>query len=270
MKKRSLETEYNRIYKNLRRSVYGYVKRGISTSFFQLPKKPKRVTEASIRALQKKQAEWKYYTSQKLTDEEYKMLPKNISRAFKHNISELSRRSREKAKISSEFDAAIKKYRQDLEERIEEKNKYNEDYKKMVEEGYSIARIPDRVTNDALGLYIMAENVYNEATDALSRGDSSRNWWFVQYKAETAMNTFLDMGIHEYGTLYSFNIKHNNQGRTYSDISATLDTALYDSEQLDYEERFSKIIACMVGDPKHLTAEERKQYDEIRESLGFT
>lgn len=265
-----LEEEYSRLYKNLKRSVYGYVKRGISTSFFRLPAKPKKITQASIRALQKNISEWKYYTGRKLTSEEYKSLPSNISRAGKHNISDLSRMARTQSRVSAEIDEAISQYRKDLEEKIAEKNSNNPDYQKMIDEGYFIGDIPDSVTNEALGLYIMSENVYYEATDALAKGDRTRNWWFIQLKAETAMSSFTNMGVQEYGRLYSFNIQHNKQGMTYSEITDILDEALYDSEQLDHDGRFSNILNCMIGDPRKLNAEERRQYDEIREALGLT
>ena len=268
---KEIEKEYNRIRKNLIRSVRGYSKKGISSSsFFQIPDKPKKITEGSLRKLEKSVAEWKYYTGRKLTEEEYQSLPKDITRAFQHNIGENAKRVAKLTRIDKEVQEAAQKYREDLEDQIYEKNKDNPEYQQMLEEGYSIATIPDRVTNDALGLYVKCENVFYEASDALANGDHTRNWWFIQLKAETAMSAFLNMGVQEYGSLYSFNIQHNKQGITYEEITDVLDTALYDSNQLDKDDRFSKIINLMIGDPRKLNAEERRQYDEIREALGLT
>lgn len=264
----TLKEKYNKLYRNLKRSVYGYVKRGISTSFFKLPKKPKRVTRASIRALEKSIAEWKYYTAQKLTEEEYKMLPANISRQGKHNISEMSRMAHKRSKISKEVEDAIKDYRRDLEEKIVEKNKNNEDYQKMIDEGYDIGDIPDVITNEAINLYNMAEYAYSEAADGIARGDNKRNWYLVMLKAEEALQAFNDAGLIEYSRLFSFNLKHC--GRAYSSIVEVFDAALYDSEQLDYGDRFSNIMKCMIKEPKNMNARTRKEYAEIMEALGLT
>lgn len=263
-----VKQEYNRIYRNLKRSVYGYVKKGVSTSFFKLPSKPKKITEASLRRLQKSVAEWKYYTGQRLTDEEYKSLPSNISRSFQHNIKELNRRVNKQSKLSKDVEDAIKKYREELDQQVRDKNKDNPDYQKMLEEGYDVEYIPDVVTNEAINLYNMAETAYTEATAELAKGNHNRNWWLVQVKAETALEAFADAGVREYSRLFSFNIRHSN--REYADIVDTFDAALYDSDQLDKDERFSNIMTLMTGNPKNLTARERREYDDIRDSLGLT
>lgn len=263
-----VKQEYNRIYRNLKRSVYGYVKKGVSTSFFKLPSKPKKITEASLRRLQKSVAEWKYYTGQRLTDEEYKSLPSNISRSFQHNIKELNRRVNKQSKLSKDVEDAIKKYREELDQQVRDKNKDNPDYQKMLEEGYDVEYIPDVVTNEAINLYNMAETAYAEATAELAKGNHNRNWWLVQLKAETALEAFADAGVREYSRLFSFNIRHSN--REYADIVDTFDAALYDSDQLDKDERFSNIMTLMTGNPKNLTARERREYDDIRDSLGLT
>lgn len=263
-----VKQEYNRIYRNLKRSVYGYVKKGVTTSFFKLPSKPKKITEASLRRLQKSVVEWKYYTGQRLTEEEYKSLPSNISRSFQHNIKELNRRANKQSKLSKDVEDAIKKYREELDQQVRDKNKDNPDYQKMLEEGYDIDYIPDVVTNEAINLYNMAETAYSEATGELAKGNHNRNWWLVQLKAETALEAFADAGVREYSRLFSFNIRHSN--REYADIVDTFDAALYDSDQLDKDERFSNIMSLMTGNPKNLTARERREYDDIRESLGLT
>ena len=57
-----LEQEYKRVRRNLVRSVKGYAKRGYDVLFFDIPDQPKRITEGSLRRLNKAVNEWKYYT----------------------------------------------------------------------------------------------------------------------------------------------------------------------------------------------------------------
>lgn len=264
----SIEKEYNRLYRNLVRSVRGYTKRGISTAFFKLPEKPMNITEGSIRSLQKKVVEWKYYTGKTLTPDKQKLLPKDITRSFTHNLKELSRIQRSKSKLSDEIRDAIIKNREELENRLEEKNKENPDYIKMKEEGISYQRIPDSTTNKALQLYQMADEAYAEATRRLAERDSSRNWYFVQLKAEESLRSFNDAGIKDFSRLFSFKVSHS--GRDWSDIVDTFDTALYDSHQLDEDHRFTDIMHALTGDPRNLTAAERREYDDILHDLGLT
>ena len=63
-----LNNEYNRIYKNLVRSVRGYAKRGFDVMFFDIPDKPKKITPGSLKKLQKAVNEWHYYTGRGSVD----------------------------------------------------------------------------------------------------------------------------------------------------------------------------------------------------------
>ena len=57
-----IRNEYKRVRTNLLKSINRYKKKGIDVSSFKVPKQPKRITEGSLRRIQKIAEEWKYET----------------------------------------------------------------------------------------------------------------------------------------------------------------------------------------------------------------
>lgn len=57
-----IREEYNRQHRNLLQSIRRMKNKGIDVSTFDIPKKPKRITEGSIRKIEKVRKEWEYET----------------------------------------------------------------------------------------------------------------------------------------------------------------------------------------------------------------
>lgn len=191
-----LNDEYNRLYRNLVRSVKGYAKRGFDVMFFDIPDKPKKITPGSLKKLQKAVNEWHYYTGRGPVD--VSQLGPNVQKTgqmAERNIGSIAGR-----------DIAKKRQQAEATRALIEKNKNNEFYRQAVAEGYDISQLPTDNENLALKLYEIAEEALG--VDKGKTGRQQALFAVVNLKAELSIRTFDDMGVLDptQSKVYSFNL----------------------------------------------------------------
>jgi len=194
--KKVVEQEYNRIYKNLVRSVKGYAKKGFDVLFFDIPDRPKKITEGSLRKLKNAVNEWKYYTGR--PDVDVSKLGKNVQKTGKFA----------ERNIGSKVGRDIAKKRQQTRaiEELIEKNKDNPYYREAVKAGYNISDLPNDTDNLAIKMYEIAEEALDSGDGKTSRQQALFS--VVGKKAELSIQRFNDMGVldTELSKVYSFNL----------------------------------------------------------------
>lgn len=236
-------------------SVGRYAKQGIYVAFFKVPKRPKKVTEGSIRRLKQVSEEWKYITGR---GGDASKLPKRVS------ISE----------------AGILKAKRDLselnklrmkEEDLEELNRDNEDWTRAREQGYIMSDIPDMVTNEALQFYEMAQDAIMSASLELSKKNLSsrrRSYWkLVLWRGNFAVQGLDDdLGVQTYSTYYSFNLR---ESKKLEQLKEDMQEFLYDSGSTQFY-LFDGITETMTTEPSSLSMEKKRQLADIKERMGLT
>lgn len=191
-----LEQEYNRIYKNLVRSVRGYAKKGFDVLFFDIPDKPKKITQGSLRKLENAVNEWKYYTGRPGVDAS--KLGKNVQKTGKYaerNIGSIAGK-----------DIAKKRQQARATRELIEANKDNQYYKQMRDMGYDLSQIPSDMDNLAIKIYEIAEEALQAGDGKTSRQQALFS--VVNLKATLSLQAFDDMGVldEELSKVYSFNL----------------------------------------------------------------
>lgn len=275
MSKKQIEQEYEKLYKNLKRSVNRQFKQGIIniSKFFRLPAMPAKITKTELNKLKKKKLEWDYYMGRTLTGEEAKSLGPDVTRAGGQNIREqhnrIQRAIREAEKWSQEKAEEEAKKQRISDEDLEKLNRDNEDWKKAQEEGFNWDYFPDNETNDKLGLIQICNDAIQEAYDQLNSGKGNKaKWTRIKENGEICLGWLTDAGAaSDMQEWYLFNLQVSG---TYEQVASDLEDMIYDSNQVQYEEYDEKILKVMSKQPKKLSSTERKRLDNIREKLGMT
>lgn len=192
--------EYNRIRRNLVRSVKGYAKRGFDVSFFNIPEKPKKITEGSINKLLNAVNEWKYYTGRPADVSKLSRDVQKTGKFASRNIGSLAGRDIAKKRQQAQALQNI------LNEDIALANKDNPWYQKAISEGVDINALPRDTDNLAIKLYEIAEEALDPGSARTGRQEALFS--VVGLKASISIQRFDDMGVlnSDYNVIYSFNL----------------------------------------------------------------
>lgn len=247
------EQEYKRLRKNLLQSIRGYSKQGIYVAFFKVPAVPKKITEGSLRRLQKTVDEWKYITGRGTAEG----LPARVSK-IEAGILQQSRNLKELGTLRIS------------EDEFEEINKDNPEWANALDDGYEFDDIPDAVSNEAIQFYDMAQEAIFNAQMELSKKritTRQRNYWrLVLWRGNFAIDGFTDIDLQKKSTLFSFNVREKG---VMSDMIDKMTKFLYESGQTEFE-LYDTVIDSLVFEPDVLTFEKKKQLAKIKEDLGLT
>lgn len=242
LSQQQLEKEYERIRYNLERSIKKYQRRGLDTSFFEMPARPSKITEGSIRKLEKKLNEWKYLTGGNI---DYEKISPTWSRASEEvrNFRVQNRQWLNAKTVERNQQEALNQMRAE----VERNNQDNSYYKQALAEGYTIEDLVTDSENYALKLLQIAEDaLYSEdTTRARYRSQTKRKYnrqkeykftknqlalfSVVKKKAQLSINQFMNMGIpNDKNAMeeYSYNLQKN-----FYEISKEFEEWLWESDQ---------------------------------------
>lgn len=258
-----ITSEYNRIRRNLVRSVKGYEKKGFDVSFFDIPEKPKKITQSSINKLNKAVNEWKYYTGQKGVD--VSMLGPNVTKTGQYASRNIGSKAGQDIAVKRQQAKAI----QDIigaEDELFDRN--NEWYKKAVEEGYDIAGLPRDTDNLAIKIYEIAEEALDPGEARTGRQQALFS--VVQLKATLSIQRFDDMGVLDptYNVIYSFNLSQLD----FVAIATEFESWLWASDQYTNPDMngLEKVIGYMTRTQKNLSFFMKQQLAEAAAEEDFT
>ena len=297
------EREYIKGYRQLKKSINRYFQRGIQTKWFKMPTSPdklSRVTEGSMRQLQKKQAEWKYYTGKKMTAEERSLLPKGIQKTkykvktgkkdaagneiykeVDHNIGRQAQERAEARKMANKFLKAEEKRLQAEKEQeiadavadnefddndLAERNADNPEYQQALDEGYDLSDMVSQGTNEALSLINLCYVVMEDAIGHIFDSDNDRNWEQVKENCETALGYFTDAGVRENAIKFSFYLRKNS---SYEEVASNLIAILYDSLQFNKSEFDEVVLNALTQEPTSMTDKDRREFEDLKEKYNF-
>lgn len=250
-----LEAEYKRVRSNLLRSIRGYEKRGFDVSFFDIPEKPKRITEGSLRRLQNSVNEWKYYTGRPGVDSS--KLGSNVQKTGKFAYRNIGARSGRDIAIKRQQAKALESL---IDEDFKLANKDNPYYQKAIDEGIDITKLPRDTDNLAIKIYEIAE-------EALDTGDGKTGrqqalFSVVGLKATLSIQKFNDIGVLDpkYSAEYSFNLSQQD----FVAIANEFEAWLWASSQYGQPDMsgLKKVVDCMVTPQKNLSFFQKQQFAE--------
>lgn len=226
------QSEYNKLYRSLKRSVEGYKKKGYDVSFFNLPEKPTKATKGSINKLKSAINEWHYYTGRGKVDAS--KLPARISKtgteAYKNLGSKVGKSINRKMQQAAAGQALIDAEKQ-YEANLAELNRDNPYYMQAMAEGYNLTALPSASDNLALKIYEMAEEALYVDPKSAVNGNQQALFSVTEKKAELAIMRFDHVGVTDpsYNVVYNLNLADGSVN--FSDIEAEFMGWLYASDQ---------------------------------------
>lgn len=268
-----LHDEYYRIRRNLMRSINAYKKEGIDVSFFDMPEAPKKVTEASIRQIGKKAAEWKYLMSGGPASFSYTKggmvhtQRLNIAKTAPDVVSAKSQKIKKNQ---------LKNLKKKEREALKKKNAGNKYYQQALAEGYSLGDIPSDTDNFALKLLMIAEDALNPEDSTRKRYHAQtkrkynrqKSYSFnenqralfsvVQKKAEMAIQRMIDKGFNdpEYAEDFSRQLE-----RDFYSIASDFEAWLWASDQYNNPDMsgLDKVLHSVTKHEKKLTGSKKRR-----------
>ena len=241
-----LEAEYKRVRSNLLRSIRGYEKRGFDVSFFDIPEKPKRITEGSLRRLQNSVNEWKYYTGRPGVDSS--KLGSNVQKTGKFAYRNIGARSGRDIAIKRQQAKALESL---IDEDFKLANKDNPYYQKAIDEGIDITKLPRDTDNLAIKIYEIAEEALDQGEAKTGRQQALFS--VVGLKATLSIQRFNDIGVLDpnYNVVYSFNLSQLD----FVAIANEFETWLWASDQYGQPNMsgLEKVIDYMTKSQKNLS-----------------